>query len=298
MTSYLGSLTTHYNSIKRLLPSHLSPDADNTISDPSDSHVSRVLRAYYTEKGRPFPPWLGSDPNAPVRPQPNYVSQSRQSGPVVAAASGLSATKRGGLGDLFGDSPESQIQQQQEEPLSLRSRRGAFKAQTQIAPPQATYAAQPVARPLPSQRHGSYQSRSSDSGSPFPQSTVKEQTAQERLRARLGSAKGVSPVGTPSPGANFDSRSKSGENSSFNPYESSSGGYNPYESGGGGGGGGGGGFNLYDNGSKTSYDSSARNQRPYTSSNSPWSTGGDPGDMGSGTGKRVIGLPQNPRSRR
>lgn len=309
MTSYLGSLTTHYNSIKRLLPSHLSPDADTTISDPSDSHVSRVLRAYYSEKSRPFPPWLGADPNAPARPQLNCVSsQSRHSGAAparsltessVSSLSGRRGERGGGLGDLFGDPPATQAQQQQDEPLSLRSRRGAFKATTQqIAAPSATSTVQPTVRPMPmpSQRYGSYQSRSSDSGSTYSQPVVREQTAQERLRARLGSSRFVSPVATPSPSANFDSRSQGRDKSGFNPYESGGGGYNPYESGNGGGAG----FNPYENGPKSSYNtsSSSRNQNPYASSNSPWTTGDDSGDLGSGTGRRGIGLPENPRSRR
>ncbi|KAI4148643.1 MAG: hypothetical protein LQ340_005002, partial [Diploschistes diacapsis] len=136
MTSYLSSLTSHYTSLKRLLPTSLSPDADNSITDPANSHVSRVLRAYYTEKGRPFPPWLGPDPNAPAKVAPAYVAQSLtgRSTPTSAATS-LRAGNRGssgagsggGLGDLFDDRPAS-AGAAQEEPLSLRSRRPAIKS--------------------------------------------------------------------------------------------------------------------------------------------------------------------------
>ena len=304
MTSYLSSLTSHYNSIKRLLPTHLSPDADNSINDPADSHVSRVLRAYYTEKGRPFPSWLGPDPNAPVRAQPNYLSQARPSSSSMRAGVGP-VKKGGGLGDLFGDSNATQSPPLQEEPLSLRSRRGAFKAQTPSASSQSGPIPQPTARPLPSQREGSYQSRSSDSGgNGFSVPAIKEQTAQERLRARLGGSKGSSPAPTPSPNANFDSRSNGRNGSGFDPYDSR-GAYNPYESGGSNGNfnpyensGAGGGFNPYETGSKNPYISSGSNQRPYAGSNSPWSMGDDGADLGSGNGRRGPGLPTNPKGRR
>ncbi|KAJ9641991.1 hypothetical protein H2199_005206 [Coniosporium tulheliwenetii] len=64
MSSYLTSLytttTSRYASLRRNL---LSSEEDGDTED--DSHISRVLRAYYTEKGRPFPPWLPPDPKAP-----------------------------------------------------------------------------------------------------------------------------------------------------------------------------------------------------------------------------------------
>lgn len=315
MTSYLSSLTSHYNSIKRLLPTHLSPDSDNTISDPADSHVSRVLRAYYAEKGRPFPPWLGPDPNAPVKAQPSYVSQSSRSNPASAASSLRASRTGGGLDNLFDDRPSS-ASSQQEEPLSLRSRRGAVKSpapQQQPLPPPPPQ--KPVARPLPSQKAGSHQRSSESTSSNYSVPPAKEQTAQERLRARLGGSRGASPASTPSPNSTYDdpmSRSRGGSSSanpydsggssgSFNPYEGSGGSFNPYE--GGGGGSGGGGFNPYDTSSRNPYQSSGGGSsgsgggsRPYVGSSSPW-TAGDDGDLGSGVGRRGPGLPSNPRRR-
>jgi hypothetical protein len=318
MTSYLSSLSSHYNSIKRLLPTHLSPDADNSISDPSDSHVSRVLRAYYTEKGRPFPAWLGPDPNAPAaRAGPAaYVTQAaRSSGPATSATSVRPQRGGGGLGDLFDDRPPSSsgIPLQQEEPLSLRSRRGAVKSPTptQTPPPQ-----QPLARPLPSQRLGSYQNRAGDQpASTFSPPVAKEQSASERLRARLGGSRTGSPASTPSPNSVFDNpmSGSRGANAGFNPYEASS--FNPYETGSssGGAGGNGSGFNPYESssgGARNPYASSAtssngatqKSYTPYTAASSPWTNGDDGGyggDLGTGSARtKGFGLPSNPKSRR
>ena len=317
MTSYLSSLSSHYTSLKRLLPTSLSSDSDNHINDPADSHVSRVLRAYYTEKGRPFPPWLGADPNAPAKAPPAFVTQppSRNSAPV--SNNSMRSQRGGGLDDLFNPNQNSSAQQQ-EEPLSLRAKRGVRSpGPTRNGPFEQP--PQPTARPLPSQRHGSYQNRGGDTSNTNSLSiqSGREQSAQERLRARLGGSRNESPVPSPTPGAGYDSSSSSRNGGgSFNPYESSTGGsgFNPYENGNGGNG-----FNPYE----TSSSGSRRNalvsptddihgkgggggssrQKPYTSATSPWVTGDDDGfgyggDLGSGAGRRGPGLPNNPRSLR
>ncbi|MCJ1328485.1 hypothetical protein MMC10_005162 [Thelotrema lepadinum] len=352
MTSYLHSLTTHYTSLKRLIPTSLSPDSDNSITDPSDSHVSRVLRAYYTEKGRPFPPWLGPDPNAPVKATPAFASQTLggRSTPTTASVSSVNSSLSarpgqrgsggGGLGDLFDDRPASagNIPDEGRGPLSLRSRKPVLGRSTAsggqqgyqsqslssetlplpssgrrgaaVAPPQPS----PMARPLPSQRLGSYQNRSSESAGSFGSGGAKEQSASERLRARLGGSRAASPAGTPSPGAGFESSSGGGGGGGnyggFNPYEGSGGGggggsFNPYENSGGGGGGAG--YNPYEtagSGSRNPHGgSSGGGGKSYnTSANSPWASGDDGGfgyggDLGSGAGRRGPGLPSNPRRR-
>ena len=325
MTSYLSSLSSHYTSLKRLLPTSLSSDSDNHITDPADSHVSRVLRAYYTEKGRPFPPWLGADPNAPVKAPPAFVTQPPNRNSAPPPGNSLRGQRGGGgLDDLF-NPQQDQPAQQQEEPLSLRAKRGVRSpAPTRdggLKPPP-----QPTARPLPSQRLGSYQNRGNDTsiynGSSLPIQSGKEQSAQDRLRARFGGSRNASPVPSPSPSTGYDnptSTSRSGGGSS-NSYDGSGGGsrFNPYETGGGGGGGGGG-FNPYEipssGGRRNAYASptddsyskaggeAGGRQKPYTSASSPWVTGDDGGfgyggDLGSGAARRGPGLPSNPKSRR
>ncbi|MCJ1405528.1 hypothetical protein MMC11_008756 [Xylographa trunciseda] len=337
MASYLSSLTAQYTSLKRLLPTSLSEDQDRSINSESDSHVSRVLRAYYTEKGRPFPAWLGPDPNASSRPTTAALS----SNPGTTGASSLRAgrgaltTSGGGLGDLFADS-SPQGGGREVESLSLRQRRPGVRSpgfkggssdsipypQKIAQPPQAQHAhsssssstrdiptfSQPHARPLPSQREGSYQSRlgmtstSSNSSAPSTSSNVsysKENTVQERLKARLGGSgsRGASPVfggsnstappssSNGSGGGDYDPYSSSNYNvgggRSFNPYARSGGGTsqaNPYAS-------------SSDNhpSNATINSTSSRNGgsgSPYMAATSPWVSGDDGYGSGKPSGSR------------
>ncbi|KAF2203690.1 hypothetical protein GQ43DRAFT_411133 [Delitschia confertaspora ATCC 74209] len=199
MSSYISNLltttTSRYNSLRRNL---LSDEADGDTED--DSHISRALRAYYTEKGRPFPPWLPPDPKAPQPPPTQFVSSSgRQPGQ-------LGIGRGGGLSDLW-DTPQQQPAQQ--EPSSLRRAQGRSGGRL-LQPRQGmvdSYSPEPQlqGRPLPSQRAGSYQSthslgRPSAEPSPTP-SAGSGGTAQERLKARLwGSGKSSNP--SPPPGGN------------------------------------------------------------------------------------------------
>ncbi|KAF1844716.1 uncharacterized protein K460DRAFT_97464 [Cucurbitaria berberidis CBS 394.84] len=193
MSSYLNNLltntTSRYNNLRRQL---LSDGADGDTED--DSHISRVLRAYYTEKGRPFPQWLPADPKTPQPAPAQFASSSgRQQGQAPAMGRG------GGLSDLW-DTP--QPQQPPREPLSLR--RGAGARGGGARPLQArmgsslTPEPQVHGRPLPSQRAGSYQTtlggRPQMDPSP-PPSAGSGTSAQERLKARLwGSGRSSSPV--------------------------------------------------------------------------------------------------------
>ena len=314
MTSYFSSLSSRYTSLKRLLPSHNTPESDNSCTDPADSHVSRVLRAYYTEKGRPFPPWLGPDPNAPVKATPALIAQPK---PSSSTASSLRSHRSGasGLGELFNDSlAQAPLQ---EETLSLRSRRPvasanvrppAFKGGSSDAipyPSRTSPGPQPTARPLPSQRLGSYQNRSStDSGRDSGFSVAKEPSATDRLRARLGGYRAASPGLTSS--SNGFGDSSAGGRGGFNPYEDSGGGFNPYESRGGGHTGGispydsapsGDGRNYGDSSFGNPY--SAGRTQPYTAASSPWVSGDDHGLGGDlGAGGRGPGLPSSPRRKR
>ncbi|MCJ1433757.1 hypothetical protein MMC27_003122 [Xylographa pallens] len=274
MSSYLSSLTSQYTSLKRLLPTSLSEDQDRSINSESDSHVSRVLRAYYTEKGRPFPAWLGPDPNASSRSTAAALSNASAttSAGSLRAGRGSLATGGGGLGDLFADS-SPQGGGREVESLSLRQRRPGvrspgFKGGSSDSIPYPQKVAQapqsqhvrsssststgdvsasqpPNPRPLPSQREGSYQSRpgmisaSSNSSAPSTSSNgsySKENTVQERLKARLGGSKsrGASPIFGGSSTADPPPLSGS-DGGEYDPYSSSnynvggSGSFNPYE---------------------------------------------------------------------
>nr|POE53281.1 hypothetical protein CFP56_28503 [Quercus suber] len=201
MSSYLSNLltqtTSRYNNLRRTL---LSNEDDGDTDD--DSHISRVLRAYYNEKGRPYPPWLPPDPNdrRAITPQPSsysnlgssYFSSGRT--PATSAQAQTASGQRGSLSDLW-DTPSNNAATQQ--PQSLRN------ARRPMAPPTSSTLAAPQARPLPSQRAGSYQSMTSQQGGrppaqPTPNSTsAGGGTAQDRLKARLWGGRGGPP---PSPG--------------------------------------------------------------------------------------------------
>lgn len=195
MSSYLNNLltntTSRYNNLRRQL---LSDEADGDTED--DSHLCKVLRAYYTEKGRPFPQWLPPDQKAPQPIPTQFASSSgRQQGQAAAMGRG------GGLSDLW-DTPQQQ--QAPQEPLSLRRAAGGRGGGARPMQGRSgmgnslTPEPQSQGRPLPSQRAGSYQSsvggRPPADASP-PPSAGSGTTAQDRLKARLwGSGRSTSPA--------------------------------------------------------------------------------------------------------
>ncbi|KAH8695120.1 hypothetical protein BGW36DRAFT_299384 [Talaromyces proteolyticus] len=188
MSSYFASLTssttisslgTRLNSLRRAITSGEERD------DPENedcSHISNVLRAYYTEKGLPFPQWLPPDPKTPV-PQPRMIATQaslQQSNNPYGSVPGQPTSRGGGLGDLWGDGPS---QPPPTQTASLRNR----PART---PPISR-------RPLPSQRAGSYQTTSSSHSSlGLERGNSGGSSAQERLRARFHGGSGAS---SPSP---------------------------------------------------------------------------------------------------
>ncbi|OBT88489.1 hypothetical protein VE02_03481 [Pseudogymnoascus sp. 03VT05] len=266
MSSYLSNLltttSTRYASLRNLLP---TGEADGDT--PDDTHICRVLRAYYIEKGRAFPPWLPPDPKAAPPPQ---VQQQNYGAPVGAgygnlANAGSSGNKLTSLWDNKASSgspappPVNQSLRQGRPGGSpaLRAGGGMQRGQQQQ---QQEYVA---ARPLPSQRDGSYQN------SPALQPTTSAGSAQDRLKQRLwGGAKSNSssqssldqPQGR-SPGMS--------PGRSPQPPQPQRGGYERQES----------------------YNSGRSNESPGMSANSPWSQNvrQDP---------RRQGLPSNPRGYR
>ncbi|RMD43469.1 hypothetical protein DV735_g1659, partial [Chaetothyriales sp. CBS 134920] len=162
----------------------LTKGAEEDDPDNEDcSHVSNVLRAYYTEKGRAFPEWLPPDPKRPAPaavPAASQYSQygqygqlnnayGTQSAPTSAHGRGGSGG-RGALSDLLRSARPS--------PQSLRSydlsasHAGRNELSTAYSQPGSG------ARPLPSQRVGSFQNTPAALGS------------RDRLRARLQGGSG------------------------------------------------------------------------------------------------------------
>ncbi|KAF4556687.1 Hypothetical protein D9617_1g085660 [Elsinoe fawcettii] len=206
LSNLLTSTTDRYNSLRRNL---LTSEGDGDTED--DSHISRVLRAYYLEKTSTLPDWLPPDPKKAVAPPPppqstlgSSYANLWNSAPTPAATQpmqSLSANNsRNALSDLW-DAPAQAAQGRTASPVSLRGAGRTPLASGGHLAPQANV------RPLPSQRAGSYQTlgqgqgRRDGAGSPqfgasggsgggdaMRQGSVGSQgggTAQERLKARL-----------------------------------------------------------------------------------------------------------------
>ena len=172
---------------QNLLPSENDGDSED------DTHICRVLRAYYTEKGRSFPAWLPPDPKAPP---PVVVQPVHAQSNVGARYGGLQnqgAASSGALSSLW----ESQPQSQQAASQTLRQGRAAMNAgspaprQNPFARQQSTTEPQVQARPLPSQRVGSYQTAGAGAfgrapATDTPPGSSSGISAQDRLKKKLG----------------------------------------------------------------------------------------------------------------
>ena len=288
MSAYLSNIltntTSRYTNLRRQL---LDSEADGDNED--DSHISRVLRAYYTEKGRPFPGWLPPDPRAPQPAPTQFASSSgRQQGQAPPMGG-----RGGGLSDLW-DNPQ---QQQSQEPLSLRRNAGGRGGGRPLhgrpgVGNSLTPEPQGQGRPLPSQRAGSYQSNLAQGGRPQaeaspPPSAGSGTTAQERLKARLWGRSN-----SPAPGASSDSSSQSYSRTGSYERPVPQGGRVPYQDG--------------RNNSYGSTGSGGGRQQSSsgTSSNSPWVGNDDPygpsydsGPPQRGPAGGRVGLPSGPRMR-
>jgi hypothetical protein len=299
---YSKLLTTTTSQISNLQNTYLRGENDGDTED--DSHVCRVLRGYYTEKGVPFPGWLPPDPKAPPPVAPVYAQ------PQVGARYGGLTQQAGGSGLSSLWDNNNQGGNDRQDPQSLRRGRGN--------PPPNRMNEQPArqspfarvsdsgrddvqARPLPSQRAGSYQqtnaySRDADSA---PPNNGPGGSAQDRLKQRLwGGARTASPSGQ----------------GPFNPpNQGQGGGYgNRGGSGGGGYGGGyGGGNDDYEDrfapGGTYDNNRGAGGEKPFMAANAPWASnetefmggGGSGGGRAQGlpSGPKRTGLPTGPRMR-
>lgn len=326
-SSYLSTiLTTTKSRVNSLRAAYLPDETDGDTED--DSHITRVLRAYYTEKGRPFPPWLPPDPNRKFEQPANVMLGAGGRGQQVGAGYGRGGGMgRGGLSDLWGPGGGQQQPPQQE---SFSLRRGGRGTASPAPPPGGrpgfglggivdSYGSGSAnsERPAPG-RGTSYNSLPERLESP-PPTASSTGSAQDRLKAKLwgrgaspapaadnaasaGSlGVGVGAVGgrsSPFSGGGLPSRpGKSTFDDAAASYGRASG--NRYEGGRDDGGYGGGG----------------RETKPYMGATTPWSTGGDEyggggggggaygddGGYGGGGGRKKppaggrMGLPSGPR---
>jgi hypothetical protein len=222
----------------------LTKDSEEDDPDNEDcSHISNVLRAYYTEKGRALPEWLPPDPKKPIASPPQPQGSYGQYGNMYGAQYGNQQTHSrgpsggrggGGLSDLWDSTPAPAAAPQPQSlraarptPTSLRSNDSA-RSQSSSGSAGITplSSASATARPLPSQRAGSYQNT--------PVAAAGAMGSRDRLRARLQGG-----------GSGRSSPSQSFQNPSGGNLASS---------------------NISGSGSS----------QPYISASQPWSTGGDP----------------------
>ncbi|KAG8424843.1 hypothetical protein J3458_001603 [Metarhizium acridum] len=107
MTSWYSNILTRTTSqISSLRSTLLASENDGDTED--DTHVCRVLRNYYGDKGRPLPSWLPPDPKAPAPApavqQPLYVQP--QVGARYGGLQSGGAGASGGLSSLWDSAPQ------------------------------------------------------------------------------------------------------------------------------------------------------------------------------------------------
>ena len=311
-------------------------EADGDTED--DTHICRVLRSYYTEKGRAFPAWLPPDPKAPP---PAVIVQAPQGGAYGQAAGrgyggmgggggGQQVVGGGGLSSLF-DAPQGGQQAgfQNQSSGSLRGNRspaaGSSQQQQRHNPFASSNARQQQqqqdilqvqARPLPSQRAGSQQSVANSFGRPDSAQSGGMMSAKDKLKMGFGQKRTASPALSEgggqqmqTQGQGYNSRGgggggrgdegyQAGRSRGYNSQPPQQQGYNDNYRGGGSGSGGG-------------YDRDQRGgERPFVASNAPWATnemefnggGYDAGSSTAGGGNtgydRRQGLPSAPSAGR
>lgn len=276
MSSWYSNLVTKTSSqISNLRSTLLSSEADGDTED--DTHVCRVLRNYYTEKGRSFPNWLPPDPRAP----PPQMTQAVYAQPQVGSRyGGLGGAQQaggsggGGLSSLWDNGPAQQ--QQPQVPQSLRAGRPATTQPGGASREEILRSQAP--------RSGSY----SGPGGPAPAAG----SAQDRLKQRLWGTRTTSPSsggsGPFQPPPNGGSAGGGGGgHQSQSSYEDRFAPGGTYDNARGGSGGGGGSY------------------QPFVGSNAPWSndgsspySGGGGAGGGAANGVRRKGLPSGPRGYR
>ena len=259
--SWLSSaISATSKSITSLKSTLLGSEADGDTED--DTHVCRVLRAYYADKGRPLPPWLPPDPKAPAPPPvaqtPSY-SSARYGG--MSSSQAPNTIGSSGLSSLW-DSKSSQYQKQQI-PQSLRA--GVGRGRQRAPSPFDT------GRPnLASQRN-----YGSSHNPPEPSGSVR---TADKLRQRLG--RGASGATSTSPANQSAFSPPPGQPSSSGSFPRGGGGnyedrFAPGSMYGGGGGRTGG------------------NDQSYITANAPWASSEPQAFIGVGGGRP--GLPSGPR---
>lgn len=195
MSSYWSTLvTTTTSRVASIRQNLLSGENDGDTED--DTHLCRVLRTYYTEKGRPFPSWLPPDPRAP----PPAVAQPTYSQSTVGSKYGNVGTQpavTSSFASLFGSSsepanPPQEASNSRQGRIQARLGQGSSSNGRHSPYDGAGYSAeaqQVQSRPLPSKMAGSYQTTNTglrgnrQAYTPPGTSTGQPMSAKDRLRS-------------------------------------------------------------------------------------------------------------------
>ncbi|KAK4204319.1 Sec1-binding region of Mso1-domain-containing protein [Triangularia verruculosa] len=274
MASWYSSLLTNASTnITKLQRTYFAGESDGDTED--DTHVCRVLRNYYTEKGSPFPGWLPPDPKAPPPQQPVLAQQQqgRYGGLNNQAGPGGSQTRLNSLWDN-NKGGQQQGQQQQQQQQGSASSRNPFAAGGQTGAPMQQDN-RPQVQSL--RTGGSYQGSGRPDGMSPTGSAASGTSAQEKLKQRLwgGGAR------TTSPSAGGPFQPPAPQQQQAPPPQQAAGGRRNW-----------GGAAAPEGGY-----SSRRDERPVMSANAPWADGGFeyPASGNGGGGGRSYGLPSGPR---
>jgi hypothetical protein len=279
-STWSNTLSSRLQGLRKALTTNSEQD------DPDNedaSHVSNVLRAYYTEMGRPFPSWLPPDPKKPsVALPPQQNSQYGQYGNTYGGygANQFSTTQQpgsrnsggrgGGLSDLWDSGPAQpsappvpqSLRTRPERPVPqslLQSRDSSGSAGSLTPAP--SQSSQSTARLLPSQRAGSYQASIQSTNSAGAAGAAVA-GSRDRLRARLQAG-------------------GSGRNSPIQSASGGSYGQSAYRA---------------DSGFSSTGSSGGGSPSPYVSASQPWVGGDDEFNGGYGGGGRDETGYHNPRS--
>ncbi|EAQ85950.1 predicted protein [Chaetomium globosum CBS 148.51] len=284
---YKDLLSNASTNISKLQRTYFGGESDGDTDD--DTHVCRVLRAYYAEKGpqQPLPAWLPPDPRAPPPQQAVYAAGGGAGGAGQGRYGGLgqqgAAGGGGGLSSLWGDGGGGGG--------GGGGNNAAGQGRAQFASSRNPFASGGDAGQRPGmggQRAGSYQTAGAGGlmrSAREPACPREGGSAQEKLKQRLWSGARTT---SPSSGGPFQPPGTAAAKGPP-PAQPSGNRWGWGNQGGSGGGGDSGGY-----GGRGS-------ERPVMSTNALWSDGGYDNNSGGGSGGRgpaggrSYGLPSNPR---
>ncbi|PHH74467.1 hypothetical protein CDD82_4913 [Ophiocordyceps australis] len=183
---YSNILTKTTSQISSLRSTLLASDADGDTED--DTHVCRVLRAYYLDSGRALPAWLPPDARTPQGsvPAPAAAAASSYLAPLTATHSTPHNQPPGGLSSLWDSSPRPAPGPRSQTTASMgssaqdRLRQRLWGQQSRTASPTqgGAFAPPPPPQAQQGQQRGDYEDRFAPGGAYDVRRTTPEPARQ------------------------------------------------------------------------------------------------------------------------